>query len=72
MRGSSALGHFTWNTDICPGGNADGTLVTDLNAAEQAFFGPLNVSLLSQYPYMTDGTAATRRSSGGEEAPASW
>jgi type IV pilus assembly protein PilY1 len=33
--------------------------VTSLNATEQAFFGPLNVSLLSQFPSMTDGTGAT-------------
>ena len=59
MRGSSALGNFTWNTDICPGGTPSGTLVTGLNAAEQAFFGTLNVSLLSQYPFMTDGTGTT-------------
>ena len=59
MRGSAAFGNFTWNTDICPTGTPTGTLVTDLSAAEQAFFGPLNVSLLSQYPFMTDGTGAT-------------
>ncbi|HEY2558537.1 MAG TPA: PilC/PilY family type IV pilus protein [Caldimonas sp.] len=59
MRGSAALGNFTWNTDICPTGTPSGSLVTGLSAAEQAAFGPLNVSLLSQFPYMTDGTGAT-------------
>ncbi|HTJ04854.1 MAG TPA: PilC/PilY family type IV pilus protein [Caldimonas sp.] len=59
MRGSSALGNFTWNTDICPGGTPTGSLVTDLTAAEQANFDSLNISLLSQYPFMTDGTGAT-------------
>ncbi len=59
MRGGSALGNFTWNTDICPSGTPSGTLVTGLSVAEQAFFGPLNVSQLSQFPYMTDGTAST-------------
>ena len=32
-----------------------------LNATEQAHFGAANVSLLSQYPSMTDGTGADRR-----------
>ena len=34
-------------------------LADGLNATEQAHFGALNVSLLSQYPSMTDGTAPT-------------
>ena len=59
MRGSSALGDFTWNTDICPSGTPSGTSVTGLNATEKAFFDSLNVSLLSQFPYMTDGTGST-------------
>jgi Tfp pilus tip-associated adhesin PilY1 len=59
MRGSAALGNFTWNTDICPSGTPSGTQVTDLSAAEQANFTTLNISLLSQYPYMTDGTGGT-------------
>jgi type IV pilus assembly protein PilY1 len=54
------LVNFTWNTQACDGGgNPTGAADTGLNAAEQANFGALNVSLLSQYPSMTDGTMAT-------------
>src|ERR1019366_1705007 len=54
------LVNFTWNTQACDGGgNPTGAADTGLNAAEHANFGALNVSLLSQYPSMTDGTMAT-------------
>ena len=52
------LTNFTWNTSICDAsGNPAALLPDGLNATEQAHFGTLNVSLLSQYPAMTDGTA---------------
>lgn len=51
---------FTWNTRLCDGsGNPTGGASTGLNAAEQAYFNATNVSLLSQYPSMTDGTSST-------------
>ncbi len=54
------LVNFSWNTSQCDGaGNPTGAPNTGLNAAEQANFAALNVSLLSQYPSMTDGTAGT-------------
>ncbi len=54
------LTNFTWNTSVCDaGGNPAGLLADGLSAAEQSNFGTLNVSLLSQYPNMTDGTLAT-------------
>ena len=60
---------FTWNTDKCTGGGSpSGSPVSALDSTEKAFFGPTNVSLLSQYPSMTDGTAGTvnqRDSAGG-------
>ena len=59
MRGGSTLVDFTWETQKCPGGTNSGGLVTSLNGAEQAFFGPLNVSLLTHYTLMTDGTAGS-------------
>jgi Tfp pilus tip-associated adhesin PilY1 len=56
MRGANPLGQFTWQTDICPGGMPTGSLVTDINAGEQGLLGGANVALLSQFPFMTDGT----------------
>jgi Tfp pilus tip-associated adhesin PilY1 len=54
------LANFTWNTQTCDvTGNPTGASDTGLNAAEQANFGASNISLLSQYPLMTDGTAGT-------------
>ena len=54
------LTSFTWNTSTCDAsGNPAALLPDGLNASEQAHFGNLNVSLLSQYPSMTDGTAPT-------------
>ena len=51
------LTNFTWNTSTCDAsGNPAALLPDGLNATEQAHFGTLNVSLLSQYPAMTDGT----------------
>ena len=45
---------------LCDGaGNPTGAPDTGLNATEQAHFGTANVSHLSQYPAMTDGTART-------------
>ncbi len=53
--------NFSWSTQTwCDsGGNPTGTADTGLNTTEQANFGAVNVSLLSQYPSMTDGTLAT-------------
>ena len=52
--------NFTWNTSACDSGMLPtGSPSTGLNSTEQAFFGAGNVSLLSQYPSMTDGTLAT-------------
>jgi len=59
MRGSAALGNFTWNTDICPSGTPTGTLLTDLTSTEKSYFDVVNISQLSQYPFMTDGTGTT-------------
>ena len=57
---SNNLVNFSWNTLACDGaGNPTGTADTGLNAAEQANFSSTNVSLLSQYPSMTDGTSGT-------------
>ena len=54
------LTNFSWNTSVCDaGGNPAGLLLDGLSASEQANFGTLNVSLLSQYPSMTDGTLGT-------------
>jgi|KBSMisStaDraftv2_1062788.scaffolds.fasta_scaffold01648_6 Tfp pilus tip-associated adhesin PilY1 len=54
------LTNFTWNTSTCDAsGNPAALLPDGLNATEQANFGTLNVSLLSQYPSMTDGTVPT-------------
>ena len=50
--------NFSWNTQACDAsGLPTGAPDTGLNVAEQAFFGSLNESLLTQYPQMTDGTA---------------
>lgn len=61
---------FTWNTFACDGSKLPtGTASTSLNATEQAHFDNSGadttgatideVALLSQYPNMSDGTAAT-------------
>jgi len=51
---------FAWNSDSCDAsGNPAGTPQTTLNASEQANFATANVSLMSQFPSMTDGTAGT-------------
>ncbi len=51
--------NFTWNTKACDGAMAPtGSADTGLNAAEQAYFGAAQVSALSQYPSMTDGTGS--------------
>jgi type IV pilus assembly protein PilY1 len=52
---------FTWNTQTCdpttgaPSGGSD----TSLNTTEMANFGSAQISLLSQRPTMTDGSAGT-------------
>ena len=52
--------NFSWNTFPCDvSGQPTGSADTGLNAAEKDNFGALNVSLMSQYPQMTDGTAGT-------------
>ncbi|CAB1368040.1 pilus assembly protein [Denitratisoma oestradiolicum] len=54
------LTDFTWNTYACDSsGSPTGSASTGLNAGEQANFGTSQVSLFSQYPSMTDGTAGT-------------
>jgi type IV pilus assembly protein PilY1 len=51
---------FTWNTFACDtSGLPTGSSQTSLNATEQANFGATQVSLLSQYPTMTDGTSGS-------------
>jgi Tfp pilus tip-associated adhesin PilY1 len=51
---------FTANTSVCDASmQPSGGPTTGLNATELNNFGALNVSLLSQYPNMTDGTAGT-------------
>jgi type IV pilus assembly protein PilY1 len=52
--------NFTWNTFACNvSGVQTGTANTGLDASEQAFFGAAQVTDLSQFPDMTDGTAGT-------------
>ena len=49
--------NFTWNTRACDAaGNPTGAPDTGLNSAEMANFGASNVSQLSQYYAMTDGS----------------
>ena len=56
----TTLSDFTWNTKKCPGAVGPGVAAADgLDATEQGYFSPLNVSLLSQFPFMTDGTGTT-------------
>jgi len=60
IHNGSSLHDFTWNTKKCPGAVGPGVLAPDgLDATEQGYFSPLNVSLLSQFPFMTDGAGAT-------------
>ena len=60
IHNGNSLHDFTWNTKKCAGAVGPGALAPDgLDAAEQGFFSPLNVSLLSQFPFMTDGSGAT-------------
>ena len=54
------LANFTLGTSSCDSTGAPAAaLPDDLNTAELANFDSLNVSLLSQYPSMTDGTFGT-------------
>ena len=56
----TTLSDFTWNTKKCPGAVGPGVAAADgLDATEKSYFSPLNVSLLSQYPFMTDGVGGT-------------
>ncbi len=51
---------FKWNTDTCGSTGAPlGTPVTTLNATEQAYFNDAAVSVLSQWPNLTDGTSGS-------------
>jgi type IV pilus assembly protein PilY1 len=51
---------FTWNTDTCDTSGAPvGSPASALDATEQAFFGSTQVSTLTQWGLMTDGTAPT-------------
>ena len=52
--------NFTWNSQACdtsmaPAGAAD----TGLNATERGYFQGTNITVLSQYPSMTDGSSST-------------
>ena len=54
------LANFTLGTSTCDSlGNPATALPDDLTSSEQTNFGSLNISLLSQYPSMTDGTLGT-------------
>ena len=60
IHNGNTLSDFTWNTSKCPGALEPGAPAPDgLDAVEQGYFSPLNVSLLSQYPFMTDGTGGS-------------
>jgi Tfp pilus tip-associated adhesin PilY1 len=60
IHNGTTLSDFTWNTKKCAGAVGPGAPAPDgLDATEQSYFSPLNVSLLSQFPFMTDGTGAT-------------
>ncbi len=52
--------NFSWNTQACDAGRAPiGTADSGLNVAERAYFQGTNITVLSQYPSMTDGSAGT-------------
>ena len=52
--------NFSWNTQACDAsGLPTGPLDNGLNASERANFTGVNISLLSQYPSMTNGSAGT-------------
>ena len=60
IHNGNTLSDFTWNTKKCPGSVGPGVAAPDgLDATEQGYFSPLNVSLLSQFPFMTDGTGTS-------------
>ena len=57
---TNKLVDFKWNTQSCDGsGNPTGSSVTGLDSSEQAFFGATQVTALSQFPTMTDGSSGT-------------
>jgi Tfp pilus tip-associated adhesin PilY1 len=52
--------NFSWNTQACDAGMAPtGGADTGLNSTERAYFQGTNITVLSQYPSMTDGSAST-------------
>ena len=60
IHNGNTLSDFTWNTNKCPGAVDPGVAASDgLDAIEQGYFSPLNVSLLSQFPFMTDGAGGS-------------
>ena len=60
IHNGTSLSDFTWNTSKCAGAVGPGMPAADgLDATERSFFSPLNVSLLSQFPFMTDGVGGT-------------
>jgi type IV pilus assembly protein PilY1 len=69
IRGGSSLVDFTWNTDLCPTGTPTGTLVTSLNATEQAAVGSGAVALLTHFGLMTNGAGATALQQQAAQAP---
>ena len=69
IRGGSSLVDFTWNTDLCPTGTPTGTLVTGLNATEQAAVGAGSVALLTHFGLMTNGAAGTELQQQAAQSP---
>ncbi len=52
--------NFSWNTQACDASMAPaGSATTGLNATEQGYFTGTNITVLSQYPSMTDGSSST-------------
>ncbi len=52
--------NFSWNTQACDGAMAPtGAADTGLNSTERAYFTGANITVLSQYPSMTDGSSST-------------
>jgi Tfp pilus tip-associated adhesin PilY1 len=52
--------NFSWNTQACDAAYAaTGAADNGLNATERAYFTGANISVLSQYPSMTDGSSGS-------------
>jgi hypothetical protein len=52
--------NFSWNTQACDAAKLPtGAVTTGLNASEQGYFTGTNITVLSQYPSMTDGSFST-------------